>query len=800
MTLKNEILKFASFASAIGCAGAGVAAVMSGAAPVALGAGILAGAAGSSWLSLDKIETLENGQEALIEQLATSQNTLATIETELKAKLAEVMAERDNLKERLESEIESIKSKCKNFQDLIEYYEVGTDPRLLELPGIKTHVEALKQQLKDKAQELKTTNLELLRITQENEEIRQDADEVHARNEELDQELADLINKYSLINENIDREVQLRLYQQLQPYTSQAVAMAIQEKLAEIQKLKAELENSQAMLENNQKIMESISESMIPDIEKTFAGELSEFDSRIIKLSRENTLLQQKIDELEAPRHFPGLTYADSAGNQIIDHFAKYNVTFDAHSTELIPGGFTLKFRADRNDDMTKLSGEEFTKVVSQRGLLGISNRPLAFSFDQTNFIVSVQVFSGFETSPGHDPDMTGYLNNGSLSTIGGQLTKDLGRVKPPKTKAAKATQDRTQAGREPDIHRDKFISLGCYPADQFSEVVRLKFVNRVRICAGSTGGKSPILERVAVELARLNDAELWLLNPIPGSPKDWFKVPGIIQPGMDAEAVIGAKLEQYHDEFQRRRNNLVKAQQLESMVLALDEDNSTARNYENIGKFLKDMYQLSDHLGMGIVTAGQGLNISGLSGGSKPKKGEDGEKNTGNATKLMAEDWQNAVLILMSDQVAAHIGKKSFKAPKRRVELLETWDKLTNLCDELNQQEGLADRAYLGEEKKVSPTAYRVAMVDAPSHPPFFIQLPAYGDFSLDGLRFPAGAKVTSQHDLEDAEDDLAAEAFIICPHCESASIARHGQYKDGAARFRCNRRECRKCFRLDP
>ena len=799
MTFKNEILKFAAFASAVGCAGAGVAAVMSGFAPAALGAGILAGAAGNGWLSLDKIGTLEDEKDALNEQLQKSQETLTAIETELKARLAEIIAERDALKSRLEEEIASIRTRCETFREIVELYETGVDPSFLELPAVKSHVEGLKQQLKDKVQELKETRLELLRITQENEEIRQDADEVHSRNEELDQELADLKNEHLLLSQNFEREVQLKLYERLQPYTSQAVALAIQEKLAEIDTLRGELNRSQEKLAENQKIMEAIHESMIPDIEKTFAGELSQFDSRIINLSRENTILQQRIDELEAPRRFPGLTEIDATGNQIIDHFAQYDVTFDAHSTEVIPGGFNLKFRVDRNPSTTKLSVEEFSKILSQRGLMGLSMRPLVFSFDQINFIVSVQIFPGFEPCPGHDRDMTGFVNNGSLSTVGGLLTKELSKPKPAKTKTGKGNKTRTRTGHEPDTHRDKFVALGCYPADQFSEVVRQKFVNRVRICAGSTGGKSPILERVAVELARLNDATLWLLNPIPGSKKDWFKVPGIVQPGMDADRVIGAKIEEYHAEFKRRRNDLVKAGTLEQMVLALDEDNSTARNYEEIGKFLKDMYQLSDHVGQGLVTAGQGLNISGLSGGSKPRKGEDGEKNTGNATKLMAEDWQNVVLVLMSDQVPAHVGKKTFKAPKQRTELLETWDKLTQLCDELNELEGLIDRPLLGDEKKVSPNAYRVAMVDAPSHPPFFIQLPAYGDFSLEGLRFPAGAKVTTQHELEDVEDDLAAEAFLLCPHCEGPKITRSGHYSDGAVRFRCNHKGCRKSFRID-
>ena len=120
---------------------------------------------------------------------------------------------------------------------------------------------------------------------------------------------------------------------------------------------------------------------------------MSEADSKLMQLAGQNELLQQKIAQLEAPQQFPGITYADSAGNRMINHFAQHGVLFDAHDASVIPGGFCLRFRVARNADKTKLSGEEFDKLTSQCGLMGISTQPIHFKLDPQNLMISVEVF-----------------------------------------------------------------------------------------------------------------------------------------------------------------------------------------------------------------------------------------------------------------------------------------------------------------------------------------------------------------------------------------------------------------------
>ena len=288
-------------------------------------------------------------------------------------------------------------------------------------------------------------------------------------------------------------------------------------------------------------------------------------------------------------------------------------------------------------------------------------------------------------------------------------------------------------------------------------------------------------------------------MNPIPGSEKDWFKIPGIIQPGTDANEKIVDVFEEFHAEFQSRRNNLPSVKGKDFLLLAVDEDNATAREYEQIGTFIKDMYQLSDHVNMGFVSAGQGNNVSGLSGGNAGKKSkneeEDGKKRTGNATRLMKEDFQNAVRVYTSEQAFSYL---QVTPSKNRAKMLEKLAELNQLCDHLNEQEGLKVRPAVGEAKKVSPNAYRVALAVSPACEPFFFQIPAYSDFSLEGLRFPAEARITSPHWQSKPVGSVDAQC---CPHCKSTIVFLKKPYANGDLRFECGGKlGCRKTFRVAP
>ncbi len=480
-------------------------------------------------------------------------------------------------------------------------------------------------------------------------------------------------------------------------------------------------------------------------IEETFKNELASLQQRIIDAER-------LIEELQAPRKFRGGTTIDDTGNRIIDHFGSTGIILDAVESVKIPGGFQLRFKIDRNPDSTRLAESEFDKHCEHMGLWALSQRPLDFDLDSRNFLLSVNVYT----------------------------------VADSKQRSAVADAKRPSAKTDPSASSvaERFHELDCYSAAEFEEVVRSKFVPRVRVVAGSTGGKSPLLELIACAIARIHKGELWLINPIPGSPKDWFHIPGVVAPGRDGIQSAIDWLSKAHAEFKTRRNDLPATAQKPFITVLTDEINAIARDYSDLGTVMKDFYQLSDHTRMGFLTAGQGGNVSGVSGGSKASS------KTGNASKLMDEDFQNATQVFTA--VAAKVWiEKSLKGSQQS-DFLERLAALNQLCSELNQAEGKSAHPPDPRIKKVSPDAYRIALVVSPNESdPFFIQLPAYSSYvgQLDEVSYPANAVVTAPRENQAALGLIESEKQKACS-CGCTKLRKKGTYKDGRTKYVCN--EC--------
>jgi ribosomal protein L37AE/L43A len=491
-------------------------------------------------------------------------------------------------------------------------------------------------------------------------------------------------------------------------------------------------------------------------IEESFKTELANLQQRIVEA-------EHLIDHLQAPRQFRGETSIDQAGNRIIEHFASSGVIVDAIESVKIPGGFQLRFKVDRNPDSTRLAESEFDKHCEHLGLWGLSQRPLDFELDTRNFLLSVKLF----TIP--DGKSRSSMSEGNRSAI-----------------ASKGTECLTS-----ESIADRFQELDCYNAFEFEDVVRLKFVPRVRVVAGSTGGKSPLLELIACGIAQIHKGEIWLINPIPGSPKDWFHVPGMVAPGVDGMELAIACLKSAHNEFITRRNDLPGTTQKPFITVVVDEINAIAREFAGLGTVMKDFYQLSDHTRMGFLTAGQGGNVSGVSGGFQANR------KTGNASKLMEEDFQNATQVFTAAAARSWI-EKHLKGSQMNT-YLDQLTELNQLCAELNQLEGKSAYPTDPTVKKVSPDAYRIALVVSPKESnPFFMQLPPYSSYvgRLEGVTYPDGARVTAPIENQLALGVLNDEKpSKSCPHCGHDGFRRKGSYVSGLPRW-----ICRKCSRTFP
>ncbi|MFE4108435.1 hypothetical protein [Almyronema epifaneia] len=489
-------------------------------------------------------------------------------------------------------------------------------------------------------------------------------------------------------------------------------------------------------------------------IEDSFKQELASLQQRIVDA-------EALIEVLQAPRQFPGETSIDKAGNRLIDHFATHSVILDAVESVKVPGGFRLRFKVDRNPTTTKLTESEIDKICSEVGVWGVSQHSLSgadFELDARNFLLEVVL-----STPGESQSRSAKSRKRSAPSSTAVKAETLGA----------------------ELVAERFTELGCYSAAEFEEVVALKFVPRVRVVAGSTGGKSPLLELIACAIAQLQKGQLWLINPIPGSPKDWFHVPGVVPAGIDGIQESIKWLEEAHCEFQRRRNDLPGTAGKPFITVMVDEINAIARDYPELGLVMKDFYQLSDHTRMGFLTAGQGANVSGLSGGSQT------HKKTGNATKLMAEDFENATQVFTATAAKVWINKHLKGHQMKAFE--ERLDALNQLCAELNEAEGKSAYPTDPNRKVVSPDAYRIALVASPREAePFFIQLPAYSSYvgQLEGVEFPEGAEVTAPRENQMSLGllDGRTPPDTQCVHCGHDRFRRKGEYADGRLRYVCS------------
>ena len=651
----------------------------------------------------------------------------------LKTEQSQAIFEAENRHDRriseLEAQLETSKTSYQETLEKAQQYKAKAEHEKNTAHSLETRAERLQATFTATSRSLETLQAAYATLEQQHRTLTEVADREWEQKEALEKQISELQLKLNRSQQDIDRDVELLAIKAIEPKVQQAVTHALESKINELSDAHADIEKLLDRLQESNDIIEDTRDNAIPAIRGIFDGQLNSVDSQLMQLAGENDQLKQQVQVLQSPKPFPGETVIDRAGNRIIEHFFKYSVVLDALESISTPTGFRLRFKCDRNSSATKLTAEEFDKRTTEAGLMGLSYAPLTFSMDTRNLIVSVEIVTVAGAMP---PSIA---SNKALTTT---ITTELG-----------------SSGAAPE---SAFRSLNCFPACDFEAVIREKFVPRVRVVAGSTGGKSPLLELIACGIAQTQGGQLWLINPIPGSEKDWFHLPGVIAPGSDGIQGAIEWIKSAHAEFKRRRNDLPGTASKPFITVVVDEINAIAREYADLGAVIKDFYQLSDHTRMGFSTAGQGANVSGVSGGVS-------KKATGNATKLMEEDFQNSTQVFTAQAAALWL-------KKHKPDLQPTLKQLEALCQQLNEAEGLSPRPKPGT-KVADRQAYRVALVTSPAaEEPFFIQIPPYSSYAhqLNGVSFPQGAKVTAPLANQIALGLI--EASKACPHCGSSHL----------------------------
>jgi predicted RNA-binding Zn-ribbon protein involved in translation (DUF1610 family) len=291
-------------------------------------------------------------------------------------------------------------------------------------------------------------------------------------------------------------------------------------------------------------------------------------------------------------------------------------------------------------------------------------------------------------------------------------------------------------------------------PISKFESYV--KNWERVRITAGSTGGKSPTAKNLALAImkSRKGQGEIKLYDPQHGSKKDYWDMP---KAGTSHEDNVSGMAE-LCDELDRR----TKTPGNHPFILYIfDEVDSTiAQERENNGYYYfrdKVTYSLkqASHQNIGAIYIGQACDASTIPG-------------------MSWSDWNNAVQVHIGANAGIWLDKAKTITGEDKTKLLEHYRKIQEYCDRKNEE--------LGLDIFNDPGAYRFALSVPLTGLPKFIQLPdfdTYDYWDVMGDSTPNHSDLISSVLQEATEKASTGDALTLikCPECGSEDIKRNGK-----------------------
>ena len=318
-------------------------------------------------------------------------------------------------------------------------------------------------------------------------------------------------------------------------------------------------------------------------------------------------------------------------------------------------------------------------------------------------------------------------------------------------------------------------------PVDKFESYV--KNWERVRITAGSTGGKSPTGKNLALAImkSRKGQGEIRLYDPQDGSKKDYWDMPKSGTTHEDNVTGMG--------ELCELLDHRTKWKGEHPFVLYIfDEVDSTiAQERENNGYYYfrdRVTYSLkqASHQNIGAIYIGQACDASTIPG-------------------MSWSDWNNAVQVHIGANAGIWIDKAKTISSEDKTKLLEQYRKIQEFCDRKNEE--------LGLDIFTDPGAYRFALAVPLSGLPKFIQLPDFdtydyydvmGDGSDNHRELISSVLDEVQEQIANDDGMATVKANISCPHCGSTNFKKHSRVADGSKyRYSCLNVECKKTFVAD-
>ena len=504
---------------------------------------------------------------------------------------------------------------------------------------------------------------------------------------------------------------------------------------SENQTLKTNLDNSMPLPVAKQRFRQGIDELDMKITEKYEALLLNNnsIHSQLLDLLEERNLiiddLRKENEELQKPLLAVGTSDYALAANRIATYYHQnYGYKLDViHWTEN-DTGYSVLFATRRNPGLTE---EMLLPHNTQEQLAAFTN------------------------------SLQGTLPKFTFNYQHSTVTLDITLRKPVKKDASKDDIDKIWV-----------------PVSKFESYVRNW--ERIRITAGSTGGKSPTAKNLALAIMkqRKGQGEIKLYDPQHGSKKDFWDMPKAGTSHEDNVTGMG----ELCDELDRR----TKTPGNHPFILYIfDEVDSTiAQERENNGYYYfrdKVTYSLkqASHQNIGAIYIGQACDASTIPG-------------------MSWSDWNNAVQLHIGANAGIWLDKAKTITSEDKTKLLEQYRKIQEYCDRKNEE--------LGLDIFTDASAYRFALAVPLTGLPKFIQLPDFDTYDYWDVMSDA----TPNHNdlissvLEEVSEKVSIidvpETAISCPYCPSTRFKKHSSVKDKSKyRYLCLNPECGKTFVAD-
>ena len=284
-------------------------------------------------------------------------------------------------------------------------------------------------------------------------------------------------------------------------------------------------------------------------------------------------------------------------------------------------------------------------------------------------------------------------------------------------------------------------------PVSKFESYV--KKWERIRITAGSTGGKSPTAKNLALAImnSRRGQGEIKLYDPQDGSKKDYWNMPKAGTSHTDNLAGMKEVCKLIDDRRHGSDHPFV--------LYIFDEVDNTVTQLKEGTKF-KDLIKVSlkegSHANVGVIYIGQSADANEVPG-------------------MTHSNWGNAVQLHIGSNAGAVIETMKTLTAEDSEKLLKQYRKIQEYCDRQNEELGLDIFTDAG--------AYRFALAVPLTGLPKFIQLPPFDSYEYSFVMTTATEQPQTLTDKAEALIAATTVPSVVCPNCESTAVKRNGRDK---------------------